>query len=178
MHRHVLPGDTQGDRAELRAELHRCQRRRGLYMVHLRKLPMTAVDLLHDHAFPAYDAESVALNRILLDNGHDCCSRPLHHPLEHNCPDQHIQHRTTKVGSPETNGRVERFHSTLKDGFISLANRRKHYASIEALQTALNAYVAFCDGIRAHHGYRTRCRTAKHTLADYPGHEEVNPIAA
>ncbi len=82
---------------------------------------MTAVGLLHDRVLPFYDAQGVALERVLSDRGHEYCGRPLHHPFELYCLVQQIQHRTTKVGSPETNGMVERFHRTLKDEWFSLA---------------------------------------------------------
>lgn len=146
--------------------------------LYLSKLPMTAVDLLHDRVLPFYDAQGVALERILSDNGREYCGRPLHHPFELYCLVQQIQHRTTKVGSPETNGMVERFHRTLKDEFFSLAYRRKHYDSVEALQADLDAFVAFYNASRAHHGYRTQGRTPLQTFADHLGRAEVVPLAA
>jgi transposase InsO family protein len=107
---------------------------------------MTAVDLLHDRVLPFYDARGVALERVLSDNGREYCGRPLHHPFELYCTVQQIEHRTTKVGSPETNRMVERFHRTLKDEFFSLAYSRKIYESIEALQADLDRFVAFYNG--------------------------------
>lgn len=146
--------------------------------LYLSKLPMTAVDLLHDRVLPFYDAQGVALERILSDNGREYCGRPLHHPFELYCLVQQIEHRTTKVGSPETNGMVERFHRTLKDEFFSLAYRRKHYDSVEALQADLDAFVAFYNSGRAHHGYRTQGRTPLQTFTDHLGRQEVALLAA
>jgi hypothetical protein len=146
--------------------------------LYLSKLPMTAVDLLHDRVLPFYDPQGVALERILSDNGREYCGRPLHHPFELYCLVHQIQHRTTKVGSPETNGMVERFHRTLTDGSFSLAYRRKHYDSVEARPADLDIFVAFFNASRAHHGYRTQGKTPLQTFADHLGREEVFPLAA
>lgn len=146
--------------------------------LYLSKLPMTAVDLLHDRVLPFYDAHGVALERVLTDNGREYCGRPLHHPFELYCTVQQIQHRTTKVGSPETNGMAERFHRTLKDEFFSLAYRRKLYDSVEALQADLDAFLTFYNEGRAHHGYRTQGRTPAQTFTDHLARPEVAPIAA
>lgn len=146
--------------------------------LYLSKLPMTAVDLLHDRVLPFYDAQGVALERVLSDNGREYCGRPLHHPFELYCTVQQIAHRTTKVGSPETNGMVERFHRTLKDEFFSLAYRRKIYESIEALQADLDTFMAFYNAERAHHGYRTQGRTPLQTFHEHLARPEVTPVAA
>lgn len=146
--------------------------------LYLSKLPMTAVDLLHDRVLPFYDAQGVALERVLTDNGREERGRPLHHPFERYCTVQQIAHRTTKVGSPETNGMVERFHRTLKDEFFSLACRRKVYESVEAPQADLDGFVAFYNTERAHHGYRTEGRTPIQTFTDHLARPKVAPSAA
>jgi transposase InsO family protein len=146
--------------------------------LYLSKLPMTAVDLLHDRVLPFYDAQGIPLERILSDNGREYCGRPLHHPFELYCTVQQIEHRTTRIGSPETNGMAERFHRTLKDEFFSLAYRRKIYDSVEALQADLDAFLAFYNAERAHHGYRTLGRTPLQTLTEHLARPEVVPTAA
>lgn len=50
--------------------------------LYLSKLPMTAVDLLHDRVLPHYEAQGVSLERIHTENGREYCGRPLHHPYE------------------------------------------------------------------------------------------------
>jgi transposase InsO family protein len=146
--------------------------------LYLSKLPMTAVDLLHDRVLPFYDAHGVALERLLTDNGREYCGRPLHHPFELYCTVQQVVHRTTKVGSPETNGMVERFHRTLKDEFFSLAYRRKIYTSVEELQADLDEFMRHYNETRAHHGYRTQGRTPLQTFHDHLARPEVAPVAA
>jgi hypothetical protein len=146
-----------------------------LYLI---KLSMTVVDLLHDRVLPFYVAQGVALAQILSDNGREYGGRPLPHPFVLSGLVQKIQHRTTKVGSPETYGMVERFHRTLKDEFFSLMYRRKNYDSVEALQADLDAFVALCNASKAHHGYHTQGRTPLQSLADHLVCEEVVPLAA
>jgi transposase InsO family protein len=126
---------------------------------------------------PFCDAQGVALARVLTANGREYCGRPLHHPFALYCTVQQIQHRTTKVGSPETNGMAERLHRTLKDESLSLAYRRKIYESVEALQADLDAFVAFYNAARAHHGYRTQGRTPLQTFTDHRACPEVAPLA-
>ena len=110
--------------------------------------------------------------------GREYCGRPLHHPFELYCTGQQIDHRTTKVGSPETNGMVERFHRPLKGEFFSLAYRRKIYDAVEALQADLDAFVAFYNAERAHHGYRTQDGTPLQTFTDHLTRPEVASTAA
>ena len=37
---------------------------------------MIAVDLLRDRVLPFYEAQGVPLQRVLTDNGRECCGRP------------------------------------------------------------------------------------------------------
>lgn len=45
--------------------------------LYLSKLPMTAVDVLHDRVLPFYDERGVAVDHVLTDNGREFCGRPL-----------------------------------------------------------------------------------------------------
>lgn len=139
----------------------------GFAKLYLSKVPMTAVDLLHERVLPFYEAQGVVLQRVLTDNGREYCGRPLHHPFELYCAVQQVEHRTTRVGSPESNGMVERFNRTLKEEFFSVAYRKRLYESVEALQADLDAFVSFYNERRAHHGYRTRGRTPLQTFTEH-----------
>jgi transposase InsO family protein len=139
----------------------------GFAKLYLSKVPMTAVDLLHDRVLPFYDAHGVALERVLTDNGREYCGRPLTHPFELYCTVQQIQHRTTRVGSPESNGMVERFNRTLKEEFFAVAYRKQIYETVEALQADLDAFLAFYNEGRAHQGYRTQGRTPYQTFLEH-----------
>ena len=52
-----------------------------------------------------------------------------------------IEHRTTKVGNPRTNGFVERFNRTLLDEFFRTCFKKMPYASIEELQADLDDWL-------------------------------------
>ena len=52
-----------------------------------------------------------------------------------------IEHRTTKVRSPQTNGFVERFDRTVLDEFLRPSLRQKFYGSVEALQEDLDHWL-------------------------------------
>jgi transposase InsO family protein len=134
--------------------------------LYLSKIPMTAVDLLHDRVLPVYDQAGIALERVLTDNGREFCGRPLAHPYELYLAVQQIEHRNTKVHSPQTNGFCERFHRTLKDEFFSVQLRKKFYASLQELQEDLDAWLQFYNEGRSHQGYRTQGRTPWQAFQD------------
>jgi transposase InsO family protein len=134
--------------------------------LYLSKIPMTAVDLLHDRVLPVYEQAGVALERILTDNGREFCGRPLAHPYELYLAVQQVEHRTTKVRSPQTNGFCERFHRTLKEEFFSVALRKKLYGSLQELQDDLDTWLAFYNTGRSHQGYRTQGRTPWQAFQD------------
>jgi transposase InsO family protein len=134
--------------------------------LYLSKIPMTAVDLLHDRVLPVYEAAGVALERVLTDNGREFCGRVLQHPYELYLAVQQIEHPNTKVHSPQTNGFCERFHRTLKEEFVSVAYRKKLYASVQELQEDLDGFVRFYNEERSHQGYRTQGRTPWQAFQD------------
>ncbi|MBK6423674.1 MAG: transposase [Gemmatimonadetes bacterium] len=117
------------------------------------------------------------LQRVLTGNGREYCGRPLHHPFELCCAVQQVEHRTTRVGSPASNGMVERFNRTLKVEFFGLAFRKQCYASVEALQADLDGFLSFYNGQRAHHCYRTQSRTPLQTFTEHQRSAEA-PQAA
>jgi transposase InsO family protein len=134
--------------------------------LYLSKVPMTAVDVLHDRVLPFYDDHDVVIEHLLTDNGREYCGRPLHHPFELFLTISQIAHRRTEVGSPETNGFCERFHRTVKEEFFSVAFRRTFYESLAQLQADLDGYVTFYNRERAHQGYRTQGRTPYQAFLD------------
>ncbi|MEO6055211.1 MAG: integrase core domain-containing protein [Gemmatimonadales bacterium] len=112
----------------------------GFAQLYLSKVPMTAVDLLHDRVLPFYEAQGVV---------------------------QQVEHRTTRVASPESNGMVERFNRTLTEEFFSVAYRKRLHESVEALQADLDGFLSFYNERRAHHGYRTQGRTPLQTFTEH-----------
>ena len=138
----------------------------GFGKLYLSKVPMTAVDVLHDRVVPFYEEHGVAVEHLLTDNGRETCGKPLSHPYELYLTIQQIEHRRTRIGSPETNGFCERFHRTVKEEFFAVAFRRTFYESVEQLQRDLDAYLEFYNRERAHQGYRTKGRTPYQAFVD------------
>src|SRR5262249_23005312 len=87
------------------------------------KMPMTACDLLYDRVLPFYEALGVPIGAVLTDNGREFCGRPALHPYELLLSLEGIEHRTTRVHTPRTNGFVERMNRTLLDECFRVAGR-------------------------------------------------------
>ncbi len=138
----------------------------GFGKLYLSKLPMTGVDVLNDRVLPFYEEHGVEVQHLLTDNGREYCGRPLHHPFELFLAISQIEHRRTRVASPETNGFCERFHRTLKEEFFSVVFRKTFYESLEQLQRDLDQFLNFYNRERAHQGYRTQGRTPYQTFLD------------
>jgi len=149
--------------------------------LYLSKMPMTAVDLLHDRVLPFYEEHDVDIEHLVTDNGREYCGKPLQHPYELYLSINQIEHRRTQIGSPQTNGFCERFHRTLKEEFFAVAFRKIQYESVDQLQGDLDRYLDFYNRERAHQGYRTKGRTPYKTFLDGIAamqEQEVNPEAA
>ena len=63
------------------------------------------------------------------------------------CRKNGIRHRLTEPASPNQNGKVERFHGTLRPDFFDLTGP---FPSIEAAQAAVDAWVADYNDERPH----------------------------
>ena len=60
---------------------------------------------------------------ILSDNVSEYCGRSDKHPYELFLQLEEIEHRTTKVGRPQSNGFIERFHRTLLESHLRIKGR-------------------------------------------------------
>ena len=65
-------------------------------------------------------------------------------------------HHYQGKASTITNGYVERLNKTLLDEFYSVAFRKKHYKSIEALQIDLDNFMDYYNYRRTHQGYKLK----------------------
>lgn len=137
-----------------------------LAKLYLSKAPITASDILNDRVLPFYDDHGVGVEHLLTDNGREFCGRELHHPFEIFLALNQIDHRRTKVRTPETNGFAERFHRTVQEEFFGVAFRKTFFESLDQLQNDLDAYVTFYNRERAHQGYRTQGLTAYHAFLE------------
>ena len=96
---------------------------------------------------------------MLSDNGREFCGRPDRHPYELFLQLEEIEHRTTKVRRPQSNGFVERLHRTLLDEHFRIMGRKKFYESIEAMQKDLDTFLVHYNTERPHQGRGMKGRT-------------------
>ena len=128
------------------------------------KVPITAADLLNDRVLPFYEKEKVPVRTILTDRGTEFKGRLESHPYELFLQLNDIEHRLCKVGTPRTNGFVERFNRTILDEFFREAFRKKFYASVDELQTDLDEWLHKYNHERPHRGYRNLGRRPYETF--------------
>ena len=143
------------------------------------KMPITAAELLYDRVLPFYEALGVSVGAILTDNGREFCGKPETHPYELLAAMEGIEHRTTKVRSPRTNGFVERMNRTLLDECFRVEGRKTWYESIDEIQTDLDRFLEYYNLRRTHQGYRLQGRTPIAALCEalqLPV-EQVSPLA-
>ena len=123
------------------------------------KLPLTAVQVMHNDVLPFFDEHRVRVKTVLSDNGREFCGRPDRHPYELFLQLEDIEHRTTKVGRPQSNGFIERFHRTLLDEHLRVKGRTTCYETLEEMQTDLEAYLETYNRKRPHRGRAMEGRT-------------------
>lgn len=122
--------------------------------VYISKMPVTACDLLYDRVLPFHEALGVEVGAVLTDNGREFSGRADAHPYELILAMNGVEHRTTKVRSPQTNGFVERMNRTLLDECFRVKGRTEWYLSPAEIQCDLDAYLEEYNLRRTHQGYR------------------------
>lgn len=130
------------------------------------KLPITAADLLYDRVLSFYQAEGAAVSAILTDRGTEFKGKLDSHPYELFLQLNDIEHRLCKVGTPRTNGFVERFNRTILDEFFREAFRKKFYSSVDELQADLDTWLHHYNHERPHRGYRNLGRRPYETFTE------------
>jgi transposase InsO family protein len=115
--------------------------------LHVSKQPEAAVAVLHNDVLPFYAGLDLPIGAVLTDNGREFCGT-----------ERHSAHRKTRVGSPRTNGFVERFNGTVLEEFFRPTMRRRLYESVAALQADLDAWLHHYNHERPHLGYRNQGR--------------------
>jgi len=131
-----------------------------------RKTPLVAADLLNDRVLPFFEEQGLGLLRVLTDRGTEYCGSHDRHEYELYLAVENIDHTRTRARSPQTNGIVERFHRTVLNEFYRVAFRRKIYASIEQLQTDLDAWLREYNEVRPHQGRWCYGKTPLGTFQD------------
>ncbi|GIV58051.1 MAG: IS481 family transposase [Rhodothermaceae bacterium] len=134
--------------------------------LHTSKQPEAAVSVVHHDVVPFYKKHKLSIGAILTDNGTEFCGTA-EHPYELYLTLCEIEHRRTKVGRPQTNGFVERFHRTVKEEFFETETRRTLYTSVKQLQTDLDKWLDYYNRERTHQGYRNLGRRPYETIKQY-----------
>ncbi|MDD5285977.1 MAG: IS481 family transposase [Desulfuromonadaceae bacterium] len=136
-----------------------CYSRYSWGRLYTNKLPLTAVHVLNEDVLPFFEEHNARISTVLSDNGREFCGRPDNHPYELFLQLEEIEHRTTKVRRPQSNGFVERLHKTLLDEHFRIMGRTKWYESIDEMQTDLDGYFKLYNYERPHQGRNMNGRT-------------------
>ncbi len=143
-----------------------CHSRYAWGRLYTSKLPVTVVHVLNEDVLPFFEKHDVRVDTILSDNGREYCGRPDRHPYELFLQLEGIEHRTTKVRRPQSNGFVERLHRTLLDEHFRIAGRTKWYDSVDEMQKDLEAYLKQYNQKRPHQGRNMKGRTPYQAFID------------
>jgi len=136
-----------------------CHSRYGWGRLYPNKMPVTAVHVLNTDVLPYFEKQGMQITTILSDNGREFCGRADRHPYELFLQLENIEHRTTKLRRPQSNGFAERFQRTLLDEHFRIMGRKKWYKSIEEMQKDLDEYLKHYNQNRPHQGRNMKGRT-------------------
>jgi transposase InsO family protein len=139
--------------------------------LHVSKQPEAAVAVLHNDVLPFYRELDLPVGAVLTDNGREFCGTE-RHPYELYLALNDIEHRTTRVRSPRTNGFVERFNGTVLEEFFRPVMHQKLFASVEALQAELDTWLHHYNHERPHLGYRNQGRRPWETVERFVRQED------
>jgi transposase InsO family protein len=109
--------------------------------IHDDEKAVTAAGVLY-RAVAWFAERGVSVERVLSDNG----SAYISHLWRDSCADLDIQHKRTRPRRPQTNGKIERLHRTLADGWAY----KKLYPSENARRAALAGWLHQYNHHRPH----------------------------
>jgi transposase InsO family protein len=136
-----------------------CHSRLAFARLYTSKMPLTGVHLLNNDILPFFEEHKAQIQTILSDNGREFCGRPDRHPYELFLQLEGIEHRTTQVGRPQSNGFLERFHRTLLDEHLRIKGRTTFYEDLSQMQIDLDAFLHKYNHDRPHQGRGMKGRT-------------------
>lgn len=136
-----------------------CHSRYAWGRLYTSKLPVTAVHVMNNDVLPTFEQHGATIDTVLSDNGREFCGRPDRHPYELFLQLEGIEHRTTKVRRPQSNGFVERLHRTLLDEHFRVMGRSKFYEGADEMQKDLDEYLVTYNTKRPHQGRGMNGRT-------------------
>lgn len=143
-----------------------CYSRYAWGRLYTSKLPLTAVHVLNEDVLPFFDQHDAGITTILSDNGREFCGRPDKHPYELFLQLEGIEHRTTKVRRPQSNGFVERLHRTLLDEHFRIQGRKVWYEAVDEMQKDLDTYLHHYNRERTHQGRNMNGRVPYQVFVD------------
>ena len=143
-----------------------CHSRYAWARLYPSKLPVTAVHLLNTDVLPTFEQHGAKIETVLSDNGREFCGRPDQHPYELFLQLEEIEHRTTRVKRPQSNGIVERLHRTLLDEHFRVEGRRTWFETIDEMQVVLDEYLVGYNQRRPHQGRGMNGRTPAVAFVD------------
>jgi len=143
-----------------------CHSRYAWARLYPSKLPVTAVHLMNGDVIPTFEAHNARIETVLSDNGREFCGRPDQHPYELFLQLEEIEHRTTRVKRPQSNGIIERFHRTLLDEHFRVEGRRTWFETIEEMQVVLDDFLVGYNQRRPHQGRNMNGRTPAKAFVD------------
>ena len=156
-----------------------CHSRYAFGHLYTSKVPVTAVHVLNDKVLPFFEWHNCSVVTILTDNGREYCGRPDSHPFELFLQLEDIEHRTTQIRRPQSNGIVERLHRTLLDEHFRIQGRVKFYENLDEMQIDLDNYLHAYNYERAHQGRNMNGRTPHQAFVEgIPNHVEKEVPAA
>ena len=136
----------------------------GFAKVYAEKTALVAADFMNDKVLPFFDEQGMTVLRVLTDRGTEYNGLADNHPYELFLHLNGIDHSTTKVRHPQTNGCVERLNQIIQDEFYSVAFRRKLYSSLEEVQADLDTFMLEYNTKRTNEGKRCLGKTPMETL--------------
>ena len=143
-----------------------CHSRYAWARLYPSKLPVTAVHLMNGDVIPTFEAHEARIETVLSDNGREFCGRPDQHPYELFLQLEEIEHRTTRVKRPQSNGIIERFHRTLLDEHFRVEGRRTWFETIDEKQAVLDDFLVGYNQRRPHQGRNMNGRTPAKAFAE------------
>ena len=129
-----------------------CHSRYAWGRLYTSKMPVTAVHVMNNDVLPFFEAHGAQVSTVLSDNCREFCGRPVRHPYALFLQLEGIEHRTTRVKRPQSNGFVERLHRTLLDEHFRIMGRKKFYETVDEMQADLEAFLKTYNDNRPHQG--------------------------
>jgi transposase InsO family protein len=115
--------------------------------------------------------------QILTDNGKVFTGRFHHPPVEvlfdRICRENGIEHLLTAPRSPTTTGKIERFHRTMRDEFLS---EQRPFRTLAQAQQALDEWVAYYNTEREHQSLGDLPPAQRFNSAASPDHSEPGEV--